>query len=222
MRTRAVRLGVTLAVIASGCASAPLAPTVRAPSFEEKMATVLRLEDERRLSDPPLPAPPPIVRGRKTIPAPPPPPPPSLVALLGDSEARVRRRSALAIGRVGLADGVAPLLGTITDGDPEVRQMAAYALGLLGDERGRDALVTALADRATIVQASAAEALGLLGGSRSADAVAAVADSVLRSGALSSTPGDEFDGDRDSAPAVFRLSVFALVRMRAKIGRAHV
>ena len=60
----------------------------------------------------------------------------------------MRRRAALAVGRVGLRDGADALVRTLSDADPEVRQMAAYALGLLGDERGRDALVTALADRA--------------------------------------------------------------------------
>ena len=33
-----------------------------------------------------------------------------LVALLADEEARMRRRAALAVGRVGLVDGVDPLL----------------------------------------------------------------------------------------------------------------
>ena len=56
--------------------------------------------------------------------------------LLGDAEARVRRRAALAVGRVGLPEGVEPLTRLLTDGEIEVRQMAAFALGLIGDALG--------------------------------------------------------------------------------------
>ena len=53
--------------------------------------------------------------------------------MLSDDEARIRRRAALAIAHVGLAEGVTPLVGLLADPDPEVRQMTAFALGLLGD-----------------------------------------------------------------------------------------
>ena len=66
----------------------------------------------------------------------PPPPPPDLPSLLADAEARVRRRAALAIGRVGLPEGIAASGGALTDVGSEVRQMAAFALGLLGDRAG--------------------------------------------------------------------------------------
>ena len=64
--------------------------------------------------------------------------------LLTDTEARVRRRAALAVGRVGLPEGVPLLTPLLNDADPEVRQMAAFALGLIGDRSARDPLVTAL------------------------------------------------------------------------------
>ena len=83
--------------------------------------------------------------------------------LLTDSEARVRRRAALAVGRVGLRDGVPLLTPLLNDADPEVRQMAAFALGLIGDRSARDPLVTALGDQSPLVQGSACEALGLIG-----------------------------------------------------------
>ena len=60
-----------------------------------------------------------------------PPQPSDLIRLLSDSEARTRRRAALAVGRVGLAAGVEPLTRLLTDEELEVRQMAAFALGLL-------------------------------------------------------------------------------------------
>src|SRR5437867_11153626 len=94
----AVHIGV------AACASAPVAPpaTPAGPTFEQKMAWMLRLEDHRVLRDPPPVIPPvaapPPVRGRKApapAVAPPPPPPPDLVRLLADAEPRVRRRAAL-------------------------------------------------------------------------------------------------------------------------------
>ena len=74
-----------------------------ADSFEQKMSWILRLEDQRVLRDPsPVVAPPPPVAVRGKAPAVIPPPPiPDLGRLLSDGEARVRRRAALAVGRVG-------------------------------------------------------------------------------------------------------------------------
>src|SRR5690349_8264400 len=111
--------------LTTACASAPPAPAKPpGPTFQEKMASILKLEDERLLREipPPLPPPPPPVKGRKVVPPPPPPPAPDLTRLLGDSEARVRRRAALAVGRVGLRDGITPLVALLSDAEPEVRQ----------------------------------------------------------------------------------------------------
>ena len=85
---------------------------------------------------------------------------------------RVRRRAALAVGRVGLAEGVEPLTRLLDDSEIEVRQMAAFALGLIGERSARPALLTALKDPQPILQGRAAEALGLLGDRADADAVA--------------------------------------------------
>ena len=160
-----------LASVSAACASAPPAASVKAPSgppFEQKMSWILRLEDQRVLRDPaPVvapPAPAPVGKNQRPQPAAAtPPPPPDLIRMLSDPEARIRRRAALAIGHVALAEGVTPLLPLLGDPDPEVRQMAAFALGLLGDTRARDPLVAALADPSPLVQGSAAEALGLIG-----------------------------------------------------------
>jgi HEAT repeat protein len=146
----------------------------------------------------------------------PPPPPTDLVRLLGDDEARIRRRAALAMGRVGLKDGIQPLVGMLTaEPDPEVRQMAAFALGLLGDKSAHDPLVTALADRSSLVVGSAAEALGLLGDATAADPIAGAISKIVQSGALAQPPGDEDDTRRDTPSAAVRLGVFALVRLKA-------
>jgi HEAT repeat protein/cyclophilin family peptidyl-prolyl cis-trans isomerase len=214
-----------LALAAAACASAPPAAVVKAPAgppFEQKMSWILRLEDQRVLRDPaPVvapPAPAPATSGRNQRPQPvaaPPPPPPDLTKLLSDSEARIRRRAALAIGHVGLAEGVTPLLPLLSDPDPEVRQMVAFALGLLGDSRARDPLVAALADPSPLVQGSAAEALGLIGDVAAADAVGKLAAQIVQSGALA-TPPDEGDEARQDTPAAAcRLAIYALVRLKA-------
>ena len=193
------KLCVTLAAVllTSGCASAPVAPPAAAPvgavfeqrSFEQKMGWILRLEDQRMLHDPAptVPPPPPvIVRGQRDPVVSMPQAPPDLIRLLADDEARIRRRAALAIGRVALKDGVPPLVGALTDGNPEVRQMAAFALGLIGDASARDPLIGALGDPSPLVQGSAAEALGLIGDAAAADALGRFAAQVVQSGALHS------------------------------------
>ena len=95
-------VALLLALGACACASAPPAPPKPAePAFEQKMSWILRLEDARILHDPapeapavPLPDP---ARGKATAAVVPPPAPvPDLVRLLSDTQARVRRRAALA------------------------------------------------------------------------------------------------------------------------------
>jgi cyclophilin family peptidyl-prolyl cis-trans isomerase/HEAT repeat protein len=216
-------IAITFALAASACASAPIAPPVTVTTtFEQKMAWILRLEDQRMLRDPTPPAappvtppPPPVRRGQKPPAAVPPPPSPDLVRLLGDGEARVRRRAALAIGRVGLRDGIDPLVKLLGDGDPEVRYMAAFGLGLIGDKAAVAPLVTALADGSPIVQGGAAEALGLIGDASAADAVGRLASQIVQSGALAETPGEDADARRDLPASAFRLAIYALVRLKA-------
>jgi HEAT repeat protein/cyclophilin family peptidyl-prolyl cis-trans isomerase len=215
------RLAVLLVCgLASACASVPPATTPvkpAGPTFEEKMAWILRLEDQRVLHDtaPAItPAAPVAVRGQAPAVAPP-PPPPDVIRLLSDDEARIRRRAALAVGRIGLAGGVTPLVGVLADRDPEVRQMAAFGLGLLGDARARDPLIAALADASPLVQGAAAEALGLLGDSSAADAIGRLVARVVQSGALAQPPGDDDDVRRDTPAAACRLALYALVRLKA-------
>jgi HEAT repeat protein/cyclophilin family peptidyl-prolyl cis-trans isomerase len=209
-----------LAIAAGACASAPVAAPAKAagPSFEQKMSWILRLEDQRVLRDPtpvvPPAAPAPPVRGQKAPPpAVVPPAPPDLTRLVADTEARIRRRAALAIGHVGLRDGVQPLVGLLGDSDADVRQMAAFALGLLGDRQARDPLVTALADPSPLVQGSAAEALGLIGDASSADAIASMISKIVQAGGA--VGAADADADRSTPASAFRLGVYALVRLKA-------
>lgn len=183
---------------------------------------MLRLEDSRILRDraAEAPPPPPITAptrgGSVPVVVPVPPQAPDLTVLLRDREARVRRRAALAIGRAGVVDGVAPLLPLLaSDPDPEVRQMAAFALGLIADRSAREPLVTALADPAAVVRGSAAEALGAIGDASAAPAIAKMAAEVLASGALATPPPEAVEAARDTPAAAFRFAVFALTKLKA-------
>ena len=121
MLRRFLRLSAAVALpLIAACASPPPPPPPVVP-FETKMAWIIRLEDQRMLRDPaaPIPPPPPAKSGRRTIVVEP-PPPPDLLRLLTDDEARIRRRSALAAGRVGLPEAVPALARLLqTDADPK-------------------------------------------------------------------------------------------------------
>ena len=211
-------ISIAFALAAAACASAPVAPPPPpGPTFEQKMAWILRLEDERSLRDPapPVAPPPPLQRGERAPVVVPPPPPPDLVRLLSDTEARVRRRAALAIGRVGLRDGIEPLTSLLRDPEAEVRYMAAFALGLIGDRGAVAPLVAALGDESSIVQGGAAEALGLIGDASAGDAVGRLASQIVQSGALAELPGEDADTRRDLPATAFRQAIYALVRLKA-------
>lgn len=210
---------VVLVLTAGACASAPPAPPKPvAPPFEEKMSWIVRLEDQRVLHDPApavAPAPPAAVKGRQAPVIVQPPPPPDLARLLSDPEARVRRRAALAIGRVGLREGVPPLIPLLSDPEAEVRQMAAFALGLLGDKSAIEPLTAALGDESPLVQGSAAEALGLIGDASAATAIGRLVGDLVASGAVAQPPSAQDEVRRDTPAAVLRLGVYALVRLKA-------
>ena len=205
-----------LAGLMSACASAPpAAPAVPVITWEQKLAWMMRLEDQRILRDP-NPPPQLVLRAAtKTLPQIVAPPPPSdLVRLLGDDEPRVRRRAALAIGRVGLVAGVEPLTRTLAmDQEIEVRQMAAFALGLIGDASARPALSMALSDPEPIVAGRAAEALGQIGNRADADAVAAMVRARIDAGALNGIDADDLTDPLPPAVDATRLGIYALVRL---------
>ncbi len=213
------------AVLASAQRAAPAAP----PTWEQKLAWMLRLEDQRILRDPPPPVAttsPAAARasGRKGS-APPvvAPSSPDLVRLLADGEARVRRRAALAIGHVGLTEGVAPLARTLaSDAEPEVRQMAAFALGVIGQRGAIEPLRTALNDTSALVQGRAAEALGLIGDVASAPGVAAMATRQLSASNVTTLDPDDVRYPQSPGTEAFRLGIYALARLKASDALASV
>jgi cyclophilin family peptidyl-prolyl cis-trans isomerase/HEAT repeat protein len=221
--TRYARLPLLFAAsLAAACATAPPpAPPPPPPSFtfEQKLGWIMHLEDTRVLRDPQpivVPAAPAPVRGRQAV-QPPAPAPiyPDLLDLLGDADPRLRRRAAIAIGRVGLADGVEPLIGRLQDLDPDVRQMVAFALGLLADRRATAVLIAALEDADWRVRGRAAEALGRIGDARAAAPVGQLAVVARDAGAVTAVAIDEAGWPLAPPVEAFRLAVYALVRLKA-------
>ena len=217
----AVRVGLLAAV--AGCAgAAPPAVPVGPPPLQEKLGWILRLEDQRVLRDPDAPPREEIPAAAETSSAAEPPaatppaalrPVPDLVDLLADDAPRVRRRAALAVGRVGRSEGITPLAVALHDPEPEVRQMAAFALGLIGDEAAAEPLLLALRDSSPLVQGRAAEALGRLGVDGARDAIRELVSRYI----IETYGIDPEDLSYPQTPEVeaFRLGLYALAELRA-------
>jgi HEAT repeat protein len=208
-------------VLAAGCASSPPAVVVPAAAptaiaWEDTLAWIMRLEDQRLLRDPDPPAAarlsPATARQPAVMAS---APPTDLIRLLQDEEARVRRRAALAVGRVGQAEGVAPLAELLRDEEVEVRQMAAFALGLIGDGAARPALRDALGDADPIVQGRAAEALGRIGAVNDADAVGAMVRAHVQGGAMAGLDPDDLRHPLAPRTEAVRLGTYALARLQS-------
>lgn len=208
------------ALLSAACAPAS-SPRISTPgpappviTWAQKLSWIVRLEDQRLLRDP---NPPPAVVLRPATAREPaivaPPPPSDLIRLLHDPEARVRRRAALAAGRVGLPGAVPALVERLADDEPEVRQMAAFALGLLGNPAARTALVTALTDAAPVVQGRAAEALGAIGDKADALAIATMVRAQMQAGAWASIEADDLRDVITPEADAARLGIYALGRL---------
>ena len=202
-----------ISLVLASCASTPTTVSpVRLPTLEEKFARILQLEDLRVLDEPfqqselnvadrELVS---SLEGRQSEFL----QNPELIELLDDPIASIRRRAALALGRVGLSDAVAPLVDRLGDPEPEVRQMAAFALGLIGDSIASQSLRGALNDASAKVRGRAAQALGRLGDTTAAESIGALVQRYAPS-AYDLDPDDLSYPQRDEVEA-FRLGVYAL------------
>ena len=179
-----------LALFTVGCASTPKPGE---PTFEDKLARLLKLEDERSLGGG------------------------EVHARLSDPAGRVRARAALVLARIGepgAAVAIAPLLD---DATPYARATAAFSLGLLEEELPEDTLrrlTEALRDENEQVRARAYETLGKKGGSAAAETIArAIASSVPR-GAEPYDWADDMDVSALRYPHHdLRLAILALARL---------
>ncbi len=133
---------------------------------------------------------------------------------LSDPDPGVRRRAALAAGRIGDPGALPTLIQRMNDAEPEVRQMAAFAMGLFGDKQAAERLLASLADPEPVVKARAAEALGRVGDPRAAPAIAKmVLDATPKSPSAIVVRGDDPANPYDPW-LVQRLGLFALARLK--------
>jgi cyclophilin family peptidyl-prolyl cis-trans isomerase/HEAT repeat protein len=112
---------------------------------------ILRAEDERRWDE-------------------------NLAALIADKNAKVRKRAALAAGRIGDVRAVPALVEALkVDADQDVVEMAAFAIGEVESPAGAEPLIAVLDDarEPAEVRARAVEALGKIGAGLLSNAPAA-------------------------------------------------
>jgi cyclophilin family peptidyl-prolyl cis-trans isomerase/HEAT repeat protein len=131
-----------------------------------------------------------------------------------DADRGVRRRAALAAGRIGDPAAVPALVPLLQDTEAEVRQMTAFALGLIGDPLAVDPLLLALKDPEPVVRARAAEALGQIGDGRAGPALAqAVIAPLPPKAPLVTVRGDDPASMTDPWLEP-RMGLFALARLK--------
>jgi cyclophilin family peptidyl-prolyl cis-trans isomerase/HEAT repeat protein len=176
---------LALLVLALAAPPSPVPPPP--PSRIERLGRIAALEDRRTLGGDELPA------------------------LLRDPDRGIRRRAALAAGRIGSPAAVVALTPLLADPEVEVRQMAAFALGLIGDRAAVDALLAALKDPEAVVRARAAEALGNIGDARAAPAIAQL---VIAAAPREVTVRGDDPASASDPWLEARLGLFALVRLK--------
>lgn len=194
----AVIVAVLLAT--SACKSVPVAvvttPTPVPVARDSKLGAIARLEQQRMLADPSATA------------------AMSLPGLAGDPDPSIRRRAALAIGRIGSVDGVPVAVGLLKDSEEAVRATAALALGLIGAEaKSAVAPVSVLlGDPSLLVRRQAADALGLIGDPAAVPAVFQAAE-----GCPARLAGVAPDAETEQTPEIelCRTALFALVRLQS-------
>ncbi|HEX5071437.1 MAG TPA: HEAT repeat domain-containing protein [Vicinamibacterales bacterium] len=199
----AVIAGMTCLSAAQKPKPAPARPIAQQPveiPIDRKAAWILRLEQQRVLADPAAGA--------------------DLAALIKDVNVGVRRRTALALGRIGGPETLPLLIPALSDADESVRRTAAFAIGLVGDAQGAAPLEKALADPAASVRGRAAEALGLVGSTASASAVAAAAKNCPS--VIAAIPPDDEGPAQSPDVEACRLSILALVRLKQYDALARV
>ena len=163
-------------------------------TVRERLARVVTLEDARSFGD-----------GR-------------LRDRIFDPDPEVRRRTALALGRIGRPEAVEPLLAALArDEAGAVRSTAAFALGIVEDPLPPEAvaaLETALADPSGRVREKAVEALGRRGGERAGQIVRARLAELVETEGFGDRREDVEASLRRTSWDEARLALFALARIR--------
>lgn len=139
----------------------------------------------------------------------------ALLSFLRHEDPSVRRRAALAAGRIGDRLATTALIEGLKDKEVEVRRAAALALGWIGTEEAVEPLRLALNDQDPAMRGRAAEAIGRIGPKSLGPAIA---EAFRR--ALPKTPGGvlrirgDDPGRADDPWIELRLQLIALARLK--------
>ena len=138
----------------------------------------------------------------------------AIPAFLRHEDPAIRRRAAVAAGRIGDSLVIPRLIQQLKDPEVEVRRATAMALGWMGDPEGTAALSAALSDGDAVMRGRASEALSRIGQASSGPVIAdAFRRALPRTDGVLRIRGD--DPDRADDPWVeLRLHLFALARLK--------
>lgn len=180
-----------LTLFTIGCASTP----TPVDTLEDKLARLLKLEDERSLGGG------------------------EVSARLSDPAARVRARAALVLARIGEPGAAAAIAPLLNDSTPYARATAAFSLGLLEEELSEDTLrrlTEATRDDDPSVRARAYETIGKKGGGGAAETIATAISSSVPRGAEPYEWADDMNVSALRYPHHdLRLAIFALARLES-------
>jgi cyclophilin family peptidyl-prolyl cis-trans isomerase/HEAT repeat protein len=178
-------------VFCLGCPKA--APVAVAPTPDDALARVLKLEDERSLGEG------------------------ELDSHLTDPDGLVRARAALAVGRIGGSQAPAQLVPLLRDSSPHVRATAAFSLGIVEGALPAEAiaaLTEALSDPEPRLRGRAAEALARKEGTKAAEAIGAALAFHLPKGGEPYEWNEPITASTLALPSIdLRLGLFALARL---------
>ncbi len=159
---------------------------------DQKLARLMKLEDERST-------------GAGEV-----------LTRLGDPNTLVRRRAAMALGRIGAPETADSLAALLVDSEETVRLTAAFALGLLEgpvSDRAREALIAAARDPSDEVRLRAIEALGRSGLPEIGETIGPILVERVPDGATSLPWGEDVERSALRLPhPVLRFGLFALAR----------
>lgn len=153
MRGPLKAIAVTVAVLLIAAVGYYIYDSVRPRTTVEKLASIIHDEDRRVLSH-------------------------SLRDYLESPEAEIRRRAALAVGRIAEKRSGPLLFGMLADSSIDVAVTAAFGLGLTGEKEYAPELLDYAYDLPAAVAVAAVEAAGRLADSSDTDVAASLAEYV--------------------------------------------
>ena len=93
----------------------------------------------------------------------------TLTPKLEDTDAKIRASAAIALGIIGDAKAVEPLIEALNNENKDVRGIAAIILGQIGDAKAFKPLIVALNDESEVVRWDVAIALGIMGDAKAVE-----------------------------------------------------